>query len=64
MFNSNGDFYARPNAAAEAATASQVSTGTASELNPSVWDVTAGPISTIGLTSLNATVVTMAFYPS
>lgn len=56
VFSATADFYA--NATATAAAATDIDNGTASELNPSVWDVT-------GLTSISlfgTASVTVAFY--
>ena len=59
LFSADGNFYARPNATA-AVPAADVSDGTASELNPTSWYV--GNLTTIGLISTAATVVTISCY--
>lgn len=56
VFSATADFYA--NSTATAAAATDIDNGSASELNPSVWDVT-------GLTSISlfgTASVTVAFY--
>ena len=58
IFSADGDFYAKPNSAA--AVPSDVTDGTASELNPSHWDV--GNVTTIGLIASAARKVTLSFY--
>lgn len=59
FFGRDGDFYARPNGAATVP-AADVTDGTASELNPTCWDVRS--TTQIGLISVANRVVTMSFY--
>lgn len=71
MFSSTGPFYAKPNAAATVPVGSTTD-GTASELNPTAWNLrpqgltgqgSAGtPITAIGLISAAAQTVTMTYY--
>lgn len=60
IFSADGDFYAKPNGAA--AVPSDVTDGTASELNPLCWDLTG--VVTIGLIASAARKVTLSFYKS
>ena len=60
IFSADGDFYAKPNGAA--AIPSDVTDGTASELNPVIWDLTA--VTSLGLISSAARKVTLSFYKS
>jgi len=59
IFSASGDFYARPDAAA-AIPAADVTDGTASELNPAMWDLSG--VTDIRLIAGAATVVTLSFY--
>jgi hypothetical protein len=59
VFSAIGDFYARPGGTA-AVPAADVTDGSASELNPAIWHVTAG--ATIGLIAPEANIVTLSFY--
>ena len=59
-FSGDGDFYAKPNGAA--AVPSDVTDGTASELNPVIWDLNG--VTSIGLISPVARKVTLSFYKS
>ena len=60
IFSSDGDFYAKPNGAA--AVASDVTDGTASELNPLIWDLNG--VTSLGLISASTRKVTLSFYKS
>src|SRR5688572_24757680 len=60
IFSGDGDFYAKPNGAA--AVPSDVTDGTASELNPVHWDLNG--ITSIGLIASAARKVTLSFYKS
>lgn len=62
VFSANGDFYAKPNDGSSnvAVPGADVTDGTAGELNPLIWDVQG--VTTIGLISPAACVVTMAVY--
>ncbi len=59
IFSSDGDFYARPNTAA-AVPGADVTDGSASELNPVIWDL-AG-VTSISLVAAAARIVTLSFY--
>ncbi|HZO84687.1 MAG TPA: hypothetical protein VFC26_05710 [Verrucomicrobiae bacterium] len=58
IFSADGDFYAKPNGAA--AVPSDVTDGTASELNPVVWDLSG--VTSIGLIASAVRKVTLSFY--
>ena len=58
IFSADGDFYAKPNGAA--AVPGDVTDGTASELNPVIWDLNG--VTSIGLISSSARKVTLSFY--
>lgn len=60
LFSADGDFYAKPNGAA--AVPGDVTDGTASELNPVIWDLDG--VSSIGLISSAARKITLSFYKS
>lgn len=59
VFSSTVDFYAKPDAAAAVPT-DDVTDGSASEMNPTIWDVEG--LSTIGLAVGAAGIVTIAYY--
>jgi hypothetical protein len=60
LFSTDGDFYAKPNAAA--AVPGDVSDGTASQLNPKQWSLE--NTTSIGLIAPAARKVTLSFYKS
>ena len=60
IFSGDGDFYAKPNGAA--AVPGDVTDGTASELNPVIWDLNG--VTSIGLIASAARKVTLSFYKS
>ena len=60
IFSGDGDFYAKPNGAA--AVPADVTDGTASELNPVIWDLNG--VTSIGLISSAARKITLSFYKS
>ncbi len=59
IFGSDGDFYAKPNASA-AVPGTDLTDGSASELNPVIWDLNG--VTSIGLVAGAARVVTLSFY--
>lgn len=61
IFSSDGDFFARPNATA-AVPGADVTDGTGSELNPTIWHL--GGVTTINLIASSARTITMSFYKS
>ena len=58
MFSADGDFFAKPNGAA--AVPSDVTDGTASELNPFSWDLNG--VTSVGLIASATRKVTLSFY--
>jgi hypothetical protein len=60
IFSGDGDFFAKPNGAA--AVPADVTDGTASELNPVIWDLNG--VTSIGLIATAARKVTLSFYKS
>jgi hypothetical protein len=59
LFSADGDFYAKPNAVA-AVPAADVTDGSASELNPTLWSLS--NVTSIGLIADAARKVTLSFY--
>jgi hypothetical protein len=59
IFSATADFYAEKGGTA-AVPAADVTNGTASELNPTIWSLDG--VSTIGLIAPGATVITLTFY--
>ena len=58
IFSADGDFYAKPNGAA--AIPGDVTDGSASELNPVIWDLNG--VTSIGLIASSGRKVTLSFY--
>ena len=59
LFSADGDFYAKPNAAA-AVISGDVTDGTASEISPRQWDLNG--VTSIGLIAPTARKITLSFY--
>jgi hypothetical protein len=59
LFSADGDFYAKPNTSATVP-AGNVTDGSASELNPSVWSVST--VTGIGVIADSSRKVTLTFY--
>ncbi len=60
IFSADGDFFAKPNGAA--AIPGDVTDGSASELNPVIWDLSG--VTTIGLIANAVRKITLSFYKS